>query len=674
MKFRASVSGCYAVCTLLFFGSIVSARAQSARTDSLKRLLSQKLPDTSRAMVLEQVSRALMYSEPVEAIKYAREGLSVAERAEYPYGIARNLNRLGAVYRSVGSYAKALESHLAGHRVAQENGDRDGMARIDINIGVFYFEQKDYNRAIGYYRSTKDLAQQIGDAELLEIALTNLSSVYAKLNQLDSAKAFALRAYEIAERQQDQTSTGILFAILGNIHYRNKEYALSLGYYRRSISLYRAVNDQRNLGQTYFEMGRVFLETNEPDSCRIYGEKALQLAQAVNNPNNILDASTLLTEFYEDKDKAKAYQYFKIATLAKEQMFDREKVQQIQNLDFNEQLRVQQVENEKVENRRSILTRSLIAGLLAVMLIAFLLYRNSRNRRKANVLLQRQKDELQATLTELKTTQAQLIQAEKMASLGELTAGISHEIQNPLNFVNNYAEVNMELLEELREEGRKRSDGSEIGRPGDPGRDERLIEELVRGLEENERKILHHGRVAEAIVRGMQQHSRRSSGSRELTDVNLLTKEYAELAYNGMTAKDKLSKDMLSFDLGTNFKKVTIIPGDIGRVVLNLLNNAFYAVLEKKETQPEDYLPAITVTTRQFPDTVEIRIKDNGTGIPPESLDKLFQPFFTTKPTGQGTGLGLSLAYDIITKGHSGRLEVTSQLGEWTELIVVLKI
>ncbi len=639
------------------------AYAQSARTDSLKTLLTQKLPDTTRAMVLEQVSRTLMYSEPVEAIKYAREGLSVAERANYPYGIARNLNRLGAVYRSVGSYAKALESHLAGYRVAQENGDRDGMARIDNNIGVFYFEQKDYNRAIGYYRNTKDLAQQIGDAELLEIALTNLSAGYAKLNQLDSAKAFALRAYEMAERQQDQTSTSILFAILGNIHYRNKEYALSLGYYRRSIPLYRAVNDQRNLGQTYLEMGRVFLETNEPDSCRIYGEKALQLAQAVNNPNNILDASTLLTEFYEDKDKAKAYQYFKIATKAKEQMFDREKVQQIQNLDFNEQLRVQQLENEKAENRRSILTWSLIAGLALVMLIAFLLYRNNRIRQKANVLLQDQKQELQATLTELKTTQTQLIQAEKMASLGELAAGIAHEIQNPLNFVNNYAEVNVELLEELSLEGKK-----EIG-----GRDERLVEELVRDLEENERKILHHGRVAEAIVRGMQEHSRRSSGTREATDLNALVKEYAELAYNGMAAKDKLSRDVLNFNLATDVGQAHIIPGDVGRVILNLLDNAFYASLKKKEVAPEGYLPAITVVTRRLADTVEIRVKDNGTGIAAENLDKLFQPFFTTKPTGQGTGLGLSLAYDIVTKGHSGRLEVVSELGEGTEFTVVLK-
>ncbi len=466
----------------------------------------------------------------------------------------------------------------------------------------------------------------------------------------------------MAVRQKDETSSSILFAILGNIHYRKKEYPLSLAYYRRSVPLYRAVNDQRNLGQSYFEMARLFCETGAADSCRSYAERALALAQKVRNPKNVLDASTLLTGFYEENDKAKAYQYFKIATQAREQMFDREKIQQIQNLDFNEQLRVQQLENEKVESRRSIQTWSLIAGLALVVLIAFLLYRNNRIRQKANVLLQEQKETLQTTLTELKTTQTQLIQAEKMASLGELTAGIAHEIQNPLNFVNNYAEVNVELLQELAFEGEK-----EIGK-----KDERLMREITRDLEENEGKILHHGRQAEAIVRGMQQHSRRSSGSRELTEVNSLVREYAELAYNGMTAKDKLAKDVLNLDLDTEVGKVEMIPGDIGRVVLNLLDNAFYAILEKIEAQPNGYQPTISVTTRRLDQTVEIRVKDNGPGIPQEELDKIFQPFFTTKPTGQGTGLGLSLAYDIVTKGHGGQLEVTSEVGKGAEFIVFI--
>ncbi len=629
----------------------------------MQRRLTQTLPDTARAMVLERLGSVLMYSEPLEAMKYVREGLAVAERADFPLGISRNLNRLGSIYRNVGSYAKALEAHLAALRVARENNDLAGMARVNNSIGILYSEQEDHQRAVEYFTKTKTLAQQIGDATLLEIALTNLASDYAWLKQLDSAQVFALRAYEMAVRQEDKNSTSVLFIILGNIHYRKKEYPLSLAYFRRSLPLSRAMNDQRNLGQTYFEMARVFHETGALDSCRIYAEQSLELAQQVNNPKNILDASTLLTEFYEGRDQGKAYQYFKIATAARHQMFDRKKVKQIQALDFDEQLRTQQAQNERAENQRSILTRTLITGLAAVILIAFLLYRNSRNRRRANVLLQKQKDELQATLTELETTQAQLIQSEKMASLGELTAGIAHEIQNPLNFVNNYAEVNVELLEELLLEG-----GKELGE-----RDEGLLQELVSDLADNERKILHHGKLAEAIVRGMQQHSRRSSGNRELTDLNALVREYAELAYNGMTAKDKPSKDVLTLDLDEQLPKTAVVPGDIGRVILNLLDNAFYAVLKKKENHPESYQPTILVSTRQREGVIEIRVKDNGTGVPREIIDKLFQPFFTTKPTGQGTGLGLSLAYDIVTRGHSGRLEVVSEVGIGTEFIAVFK-
>jgi two-component system NtrC family sensor kinase len=671
MKFRASVSGWYAVCTLLFFGSIVSARAQSAQVDSLKRLLSQKLPDTTRTMVLEQLGQAITYSDPLQAMKYVREGLALAERSNYPKGIARNLNRLGSIYRSVGSYAKALESHLSGLRVARENNDRDGMARINNNIGILYSEQKDSKRAIEYFTETKNLAQQLQDNELLEIALTNLGFDYALIDELDSAQTHTKRAYELAVRQGHKSSSGVLFLNLGYVHYRKKEYPLALAYYRRSVPISEAVNDKRYLGQTYFEMARTFLEMGTLDSCLIYAQKSLELAQEVDNPKGILDASTLLTEFFEDRDKAKAYAYFKIATQAREKMFDREKVKQIQSLDFKEQLRLQQVENDKIEYEGRILTKTLVAGLFALMIIVLLLYRNSRNRQKANISLEKQKNELQATLGELEITQNQLIQSEKMASLGELTAGIAHEIQNPLNFVNNYAEVNVELLEELLQEISKvEGEGIATDQPrGAKG----LIRELVRDLSENEVKILSHGKQAAAIVRGMQQHSRRSSGSRQRTDINALTREYTELAYNGMTAKDKIHKDVIKLNLAEDLPELEVIPGDIGRVVLNLLENAFYSVVEKMQHSPKDYQPAILVTTRLRDNGLEIRVEDNGTGIAPEYIGKIFQPFFTTKPTGHGTGLGLSLAYDIVTKGHNGRLEVTSNQGAGSEFVIRLK-
>jgi signal transduction histidine kinase len=270
-----------------------------------------------------------------------------------------------------------------------------------------------------------------------------------------------------------------------------------------------------------------------------------------------------------------------------------------------------------------------------------------------------QLDNLEQTLSELKATQAQLIQSEKMASLGELTAGIAHEIQNPLNFVNNFSEVNTELIDELKQEA-------------DKGNIEE-VKLIADDIKENEQKINHHGKRADAIVKGMLQHSRSSSGVKEPTDINALADEYLRLSFHGLRAKDKSFNAEIKTEFDESIGKINIIPQDIGRVILNLLNNAFYAVAEKTKQHPEDYEPTVTVSTKTVDNKVLISVKDNGNGIPQKVLDKIFQPFFTTKPTGQGTGLGLSLAYDII-KAHSGEIKVDTKEGEGTEFIIQIPI
>ena len=261
-------------------------------------------------------------------------------------------------------------------------------------------------------------------------------------------------------------------------------------------------------------------------------------------------------------------------------------------------------------------------------------------------------------LSELQVTQQQLIQSEKMASLGELTAGIAHEIQNPLNFVNNFSEVSKELLDEMKaalESGNK-EEANEIAN------------DIIQNLE----KINHHGKRADAIVKGMLQHSRKSSGQKEPTDINALCDEYLRLSYHGLRAKDKLFNTDFTTDFDESLGKISIVPQDIGRVLLNLFNNAFYAVNEKKKIDRENYKPLISIQTKKVNDTIEIRIEDNGNGIPQNILDKIFQPFFTTKPTGQGTGLGLSLVYDIITKEHSGTIKAESKESEGSRFIIEL--
>ncbi len=272
-----------------------------------------------------------------------------------------------------------------------------------------------------------------------------------------------------------------------------------------------------------------------------------------------------------------------------------------------------------------------------------------------------QKEELEHALLDLKSAQTQLVLREKMASLGELTAGIAHEIQNPLNFVNNFSEVNTELIEELKGERLKVKDE----------RNEHLEDEILNDLSQNLKKIIHHGKRADAIVKGMLQHSRVSTGQKELTDINALTDEYLRLSYHGMRAKDKSFNATLQTDFDSSIEKINIVPQDIGRVLLNLFNNAFYGVTEKKKQAGEEYEPIVSASTKKLNDKIEIRVKDNGIGISPKVVDKIFQPFFTTKPTGQGTGLGLSLSYDII-KAHGGEIKVETREGEGAEFIILL--
>jgi signal transduction histidine kinase len=290
---------------------------------------------------------------------------------------------------------------------------------------------------------------------------------------------------------------------------------------------------------------------------------------------------------------------------------------------------------------------------------------------KAEVDKQRTKAEM--ALQELRSTQAQLIQSEKMASLGELTAGIAHEIQNPLNFVNNFSEVNKELVEELKSELTVGNMQAAI--------------EIADDIRENEQKIIHHGKRADAIVKGMLQHSRISSGQKELTDINALCDEYLRLSYRGLRAKDKTFNATVESDLDQTIGKINTVPQDVGRVILNLINNAFYAVSEKVKLQAASlptptesfrtgqagYKPQVIVRTRKLRDKIEIKVEDNGNGIPKDIVDKVFQPFFTTKPTGEGTGLGLSLAYDIM-KAHGGEIKVETREGEGSEFIIQLPL
>jgi two-component system NtrC family sensor kinase len=310
--------------------------------------------------------------------------------------------------------------------------------------------------------------------------------------------------------------------------------------------------------------------------------------------------------------------------------------------------------------RQRFAKNALFLGLITVFMLAFFAYRNSKQKQRAN-------KKIEKAYEDLKAAQSQLVQAEKMASLGELTAGIAHEIQNPLNFVNNFSEVNKELLIELK-------DKIDNGNIND-------LKSIADDVIQNEEKISHHGKRAEGIVKGMLQHSRAITGQKEFTDINALADEYLRLSYHGLRAKNKSFNAEIESDLDKTIGLINIIPQDIGRILLNLYNNAFYAVQEKNTsvnslsaaTATSSYIPKVSVSTKKINDKVEIRVKDNGDGISKKIIDKIFQPFFTTKPAGQGTGLGLSLSYDII-KAHGGEIKVETNEGKGSTFIIRLPI
>ncbi len=464
-----------------------------------------------------------------------------------------------------------------------------------------------------------------------------------------------------------------------------KKFYQALKYYKLRLKL----EEQGKMSPrvTFVQLGDCYLNLSKANeegdrkinlnNAKTYYSKALSIAQNTNHKGllygiyfRLINLDTLNGNYKE------ALQHYQNYILYRDSLMNEETakktLQAEMQYEFDKKEAVAKAEQDKrdaeakrIKNQQLFIITALGIVVLAVIVIALIQFKNNKQKQKANLLLQHQKEEIQhqkekveSTLSELKSTQAQLIQSEKMASFGELTAGIAHEIQNPLNFVNNFSEVNKELVDELEQE----ADKGNI--------DE--IKSIAKDIKENEEKINHHGKRADSIVKGMLQHSKQTKGIKEPTDINALCDEYLRLSYHGMRAKDKSFNADYKTDFDEPLGKINVVPQDIGRVLLNLFNNAFYAVNEKKKLMANGYQPLAEVKTRRINDKVEIVVRDNGNGIPQNIIDKIFQPFFTTKPTGQGTGLGLSLAYDIITKEHNGTIKVNSIEGEGSEFIIEL--
>jgi two-component system, NtrC family, sensor kinase len=636
-----------------------------------------------------------------EALKYLNNALIIFEETKEKQDIADCYLKIGSTYFYLQqNYPEALKNILIALKLFEQTGQKKGTANCFKLLGILYSNQGEkaeaLTQSLNALKVYKEIKDSIGTAYVYNV-IGNTYSVDGKLSEALKNFFDALKTYQqLGERGPD---FGISWTQrnIGSIYLKQAAIADAAGNKAEADNKFKEVLETFNtiykseeerkishvdtylmLGQCYMDLGRrtTGLQGNKYIlKSKMFYEKLLGIAKDSGNKILLLNCYHSLTSINVILGNySEAYRNQSMTILYKDSLNNeqntRKTVQLKMQYEFDKKEAISKAEQEKkdaeakrVKNFQYFAIAGLGIVVLAIVAIALIQFRNNKQKQKVNLLLESQKQKVENTLVELKSTQAQLIQSEKMASLGELTAGIAHEIQNPLNFVNNFSEVNTELVDEMQQEMDK-------GNYED-------AKAISNDIKENEQKINLHGKRADAIVKGMLQHSQTSTGQKEPTDINKLADEYLRLSYQGLRAKNKTFNATLKTDFDETIGKINIIPQDIGRVILNLINNAFYAASLSAvggfSDPDKSYNPTVWVSTKKVADKVLISVRDNGPGIPQKIVDKIFQPFFTTKPTGQGTGLGLSLSYDII-KAHGGEIKVETKEGEGAEFIIQLPV
>ena len=695
----------YIIFVFFLLYSFVSAG--QSKIDSLQKCLQSQQEDTNKVNTLIQLGYVLTDgTEYDHAIKYTNQARDLSGKLNFKAGQARAYEAVAWINQIRGDYSEAKSNYFRGIKVYKELGAKAKVAYLISRLANSYYTEGDYPEAIrtsyealkiyeglkdkpgtaytylllgGLYYADKNYSASLKNfhsgLKLYEELTDTMGVAYSKLeigkvdvqqgNFIEAHKKFE-EALKVFERNKNETwiaethiSLGELFEGLGD---KNKidsknNYSEALKNYIQNLSYYETINDRGALTTIYHLVGKIHFKLGNLHLAKTYLEKALQLGKEIGSKGDLQDIYKSLSRLDSlQKNYQRALEHYKMHILYRDSVSNevtkRKLVQASMQYEFDKKEAIAKTEQQKNDEvaRRTRNLQYFVIG--AVLLIAVFLFVYGRQKQKA-------KTKIEKAYAELKATQQQLIQSEKMASLGELTAGIAHEIQNPLNFVNNFSEVNTDLIEELRmkNEKLKIEDGE--------------VKELLNDIKDNSEKINLHGKRADAIVKGMLQHSRTSTGKKEASDINKLAEEYLRLAYHGLRAKDKSFNVETETDFDSSVGKINIIPQDIGRVFLNLINNAFYAVHERQKEEGDAYKPIVLISTRKIDGKIEIRLSDNGNGMPDSIKEKIFQPFFTTKPTGQGTGLGLSLAYDII-KAHGGEIKVESKEGDVTTFIIQL--
>jgi two-component system, NtrC family, sensor kinase len=648
--------------SLFIFPSVF---AQQHYLDSLRKKLNEATKeDTFRVQALSAMADYYGFVQADSCFFYATQTANLSDKLNYEPGKFNSYRSKFFAYNVTGNFPMALEQALKYERAFNHLNKVGGANHYFV--GFLYLEMGNYPDAIAKLEQTINEQREAG-APMADVffAYAQLGILYNSLNRIDSALWYAQQGYDLGAKSNNYLKKFYSLAIgaLGTVHVSLHHYKLAEDLFRYGIRQSGQFNNIYFQARNYYNLADLFDQENIKDSAIYYAGISLRLCIEHNLGEFTLDASKLLTKIYDsEKNTDSTLKYMRIELAAKDSVFSQSKGQQFRQMAFDEVQRQQKISADEERYQNKVRIYILVSALIIFSLLAFILYRNSRQKQKA-------KSKIEKAYAELKSTQAQLIQSEKMASLGELTAGIAHEIQNPLNFVNNFSEVSNELIDEMKVELQNNNKEDAIA----------IADDLKQNLE----KINHHGKRADAIVKGMLQHSRSSTNVKKPTDINKLADEYLRLAYHGLRAKDNSFNATMKTDYDETVGKINIVPQDIGRVILNLITNAFYVVSEKaKDPQPlkvsKEYLPTVTVSTKSVKSPsgglgVELTVRDNGNGIPQNIVDKIFQPFFTTKPTGEGTGLGLSLSYDIV-KAHGGKIKVKTKEGEGSEFIIQLPV
>jgi two-component system NtrC family sensor kinase len=657
--------------------------------------------------------------------------LAAAEKSGDKKIIAGATNTLGLISIRNGDYSKALDYFLKSLNARKELNDKRGMALTAAETGYVYQQLKDYEKALQYYYNSYEISKEQRMPKLTADVAAFIGTAYMQKKDTVHANKYFNEALAGFTQLKDKIAAATLLNKMGELYLLQNDYHHALEYFDRSLSLRAELNDNtgkalelRNEGIVYFKKGdykKALEQFNQSLKIsdqlivkKLIKDTYLKLSTVYSFSNDFENADKYhalyrdlkdsLTQveaannFSDEKKQDELSEKEKVIELLSHENEEQKKILNQQGLELSSQLTATELERqskekaleelsiamiEKKEKEKQLLELSeakaekelelskkelelhkkndlmniLIGGSLIILMATIFIYNRYRYKKKSHDVLDKSHNELKQTLEKLKTTQDQLIHSQKMASLGKLTAGIAHEIQNPLNFVNNFSDISIDLLNDLKN--------------GIP-EDEKI--EIIGQLQQNLSKVIQHGKRADSIVKNMLQHSRSGTQEKQLTNINEFAEEFLNLSYHGLRATDESLNCTMTKHFDLELPKVNVVPQEMSRVFLNLFNNAFYAVIQKSKTAGKEYEPKIAITTHKQNNKVLIKIMDNANGIPENIKDKIFEPFFSTKPPGEGTGIGLSLSYEIIVNGHGGTIEVESKENEGTTFIIELPI